>query len=862
MSLQVSARSISAIRSSNNKQIFNQNFSKNSTVKRPPSTRSLLSKSQINSIKNQNIIKKVNEQIEKLNIEVNSPEITKTQIIHQDITKIFEFTGVVIRDNESVPSVFNLLTPALKKIKRSYEKFQELSTELFTTLAVIQNSSFDKNQVLSTSSIRVSRDVFESDWKDFCSVIQNLFNTKPPPQSKEIKIKINSILSSLQYIQITNENRKNPAQHLTEYISYVRSLCNQLYQNIINLFSQQIFPNFESNILASYISNVRTFVEVINNSFSNEFMQSGLLFSDLSRLKSNIYSDCNDIIKSLKLAFHFSHQLYEIKCMNEDLNIKIDEILRKLSGPYIRVFIKDGEVSTEDNPNQQLVCLKELDLGFSSEDHEEEEEKETLESFIRKSRESRGNDSDLYYEAIIKVKNFLKSIYTIIQKKPIVTGDVWEDLHSGVRSIQEFKDRFDEQTKIIKKHEATIKQLNDAMYENEANFKNQKEMYKDKLNEQKIYNEKLLNDYQYLSSKYEELENVLKEKNRTINSLINRGDPLVLRKALIDFGSLFTSQEEKKSFQSMNDQELIEKIRESQSLYISSNQRSIQGYQKSLNEISDKIHTLKDSDDILKSLDNLFLESRSKEKEINELNQKLAEIHQIVEEKSIEIGVKGNQDNNLAHQLKQIINKYESQIEHDKEKFNELDQTCRISNENHQKELMRISDQLHGVILQTNGEIEANSNESINQYIKVIQDKLLSFKEIEQSKTNQNNILTKDINQTLKRLYYLIQIINSNHPDDPIEFVGTNVKEQSLTDAVDNIELMIQHHEQLINKLNLALGNIENELITIDIRLKGILGLKIKRNVEKQTMASLISSIYDHIEQIQDQTEHVNPDDF
>jgi hypothetical protein len=72
-------------------------------------------------------------------------------------------------------------------------------------------------------------------------------------------------------------------------------------------------------------------MKVINEAF----VQSGVMPGDLQRIKSNIFTDCTEILQALKAAFIFPLQMREIQVMKDTAEGELNDC-REAVGPISR----------------------------------------------------------------------------------------------------------------------------------------------------------------------------------------------------------------------------------------------------------------------------------------------------------------------------------------------------------------------------------------------------------------------------------------------------------------------------------------------------------------------------------------------
>lgn len=778
-------------------------------------------------------------------------DISTMLTIKDQIDKVFSMTFKVIKDNDTTPEVLKILEPVVNGVKRTFPVFHKLGTQYFITFATMQESA-KTNQVLSSASVRLARESFVKDWSHFCQTIDNLTTAHPPPHFKEISAKFESIRSSLNYIKMTNENRKNPAIHLTKYINNVQSLCDNLYEQIMNLFSTPTFPNFETDLLSAYITNVKSFLGIINNAFSNEFLQSGVMFFDLARVKSNIFTDCNEIVQSLKSAFAFPVQMGSIQKLKDETNTNINNIVQKLSVPFAVVKPSEKSMARQELQNERTKELRKMD-----EEIEENTDSSPQALF------------DQYSEAVKKVRNFLNSLCEIINSNPIVTDDVWDDLNKALILITKFKNIADDNKNKIKNLNFEIRKINETDKEREMMYTNRKEMFINHADEQNNRYLKLEHEFKILTKKCCELLKIIQDKDKEIEYLKSCGDPLFLKKSLAEIGGAFLNNLNSTQLKTNNDRDLVARVKDIQNKYFQKKCESCTEYEKIFDEMVSKMKQYIETTETKPLLVfNEFFNSYKSIKSQDILHSTLIEedkknLQKIVD--TISIAIKNNNDNENSKTenenicCQKLFPIVESELQKLIESKNNIENSSMKKEENYLKTIRQISSKLSKILNDNREETlipmsEKSFNEIRTQIVDIISTQLRSLRdkkiENDQKETELTNQITKlkqQRNDATQRLANLIKYSNKSVKSEEAIFLKT----------IEATELKHKTNETTIKELEDKMTKLKNEITAINTRLFGVLRKPVENNQENSNENSIIESIYRNIEIIQDQKENL-----
>ncbi|OHT16993.1 hypothetical protein TRFO_41383 [Tritrichomonas foetus] len=801
--------------------------------------------------------------------------------IKSKIDEIFALSNKVIKDNETTPDVEKILGPTLNTIKQSHSTFHKAGTQYFVNFATMQESA-KTNQVLSSASVRIARETFTQDWKMFSNTIDSLTSSHPPPHSKEIIAKFQAVRSSMDYIKNTNENRKYPAKHLSKYITNIQSLCDNLCTNVIDVFTQPSFPNFETDLLTSYITNVKSFLGIINNAFSNDFLQSGVMLFDLSRVKANIFADCNEIILSLKSAFAFPVTMGEIKTLKDEVNVLIQEAIEKLSIPFAVVKPNGAVASQQIASEERKRSINQI----------EEEIAEDMQPIIPPK-------IDEYSDAVKKVRTFVKSIESIIHCKHIYTGNVWDDITEALDQIKIFKQFSDDQAQQIRNLENKINQLNDNDSTKEILYTSRKEVLQNQLKEQLNRYTVLQNEFCAFRTKYDDLQAAYHEKDKNLKFLRESGDAVLLKSGLMDIGKSFLDDDEELNIPyDISEKDLIEKIKELKENYVNKECKYCSQYKNMISNMTCIIKGITNTqdDEPMKVLDSLKITVSNLKNELNSLCRMNSLMKKSLT-KSLNILERQNQnsnenDNETTHENNNISNRnnntdicnksncslsigrmngntsmsqfsekedekklvsiFENEIGNFFKNRQNVENSFHKKEETYLKTLRQISSKL-SKLLQDNKQEElkpmtTSVNEIRNQILDVISSQLRSLRDNLATNQNERNELKNKIDKLMKQREETIKCFS--------HAFGLIFKENS----DEFLEVIIQQVVSINSKLSEDARNfknktnsLKNDIAAINTRLIGVSGNTSNTNISSTD--EIVKLIYKNIEIIQDQKE-------
>ncbi|OHT01860.1 hypothetical protein TRFO_07441 [Tritrichomonas foetus] len=455
-----------------------------------------------------------------------SSDISTMFSIREKIEHLVELSIQVVLDNDTTPEIEAEFEPALRALEHSYPPFHKQGVHYFTTYCSMQESA-KTNQILSSAGVRMPLQAFTQDWKALCGIIDKYTNLNPPPHAKEINSKFKAVRASLDTIRKTNERRKHPTPGITPCITNILALGKSISKNIVDLFSQN-FTEFGSNLFDSLRTDVKSFLKVINEAFSNEFVQSGVMLCDLYRIRSNIFTDCNEIIESLKAAFVFPKQMSEIHILKNTTEGELKRIIEKLSVPFI-IIKPNAEAISELTPPEE----------DSADNYQEEVD---ANNFVERDEIiPQALPKQDYLAACNRIDEFTTNVFDIIDYEIDYSKDTWDNLNEIKHIITNYKNEIDSQRVQIKALNHEIEQLRESNDDNEILFIKKSEALTKandintaRLEKTEIDNAKLVAECEVQKK---EIENLQFE----YSNLRSKGDAVAFRNALVDVGKSLDS---------------------------------------------------------------------------------------------------------------------------------------------------------------------------------------------------------------------------------------------------------------------------------------------------------------------------------
>lgn len=514
--------------------------------------------------------------------------------IRKQITEVIQLINKICIENESTPEIEEEFRPFILAVEQSMPDFFRQAIHYFVTMKKMEDTA-KQNMILSSALVRKPVEQFSADWASFCQILERLSNQKPSPHGHHITMNFLSISHTLDSILQANNKRMHPCTTLSNTIFSIQSLGDSLNDSIVDLFSQPTFPNFEIDLLSTYRHDVKAFLRILTKAFASEFPKSGIQIYDLTCIKSDVFTQVHEILLSLESAFSFHSRLGDAVVIKNEINTALMPLFSELSIEF-RVI----------KPNPEVVI------------QEQEKQTETIQP--RKVIE----------------KDFLTTFCQNVGPK--VGSEVHRDNRKNLLLIEEqvnkLLDTIDKKNKQIEK---LIQKIND-MDSYETLYKTQSTTYNQLLNQRKQENE--INDktIKSLDSQIEELKLRIKNNNQVLNnqeSKISQMRNLINEKFCINI-------ESKESHQ------IIDQI-----IQVLENMKSIDYYEKQINDKETKLNEVNDFFKSITKLDNC---------DLNQQMDRLAFILQKKKEKRIF--------------LKEEIQK---QVENNEQKINEL--TLMIEND-------------------------------------------------------------------------------------------------------------------------------------------------------------------------------------
>ena len=291
------------------------------------------------------------------------------------------------------------------------------------------------------------------------------------------------------------------------------SLANEIHKNIIGVFSQSSFPHFESDLVFSFKTDIKSFIDVVGEAFITEFSQSGIPSHELQKIRMNIQSDCKEIFHTIKCAFEYPDLLKEAIKLKEVIQNEVQYFVTKLNIPFTVVKTDGSEDSSK---------------GQKTSSPEEIEEREKI---IR----SRKTFADM--ESATKfIKGFVKRCSQMIGgAPPPKEGTPWDGLDFIEQKVHELMDAMNEQLELISEQKNSIASLKQEFSERRFEFENRENLIEE-LNTRRAGEIDAANEeIGRLKGRIAELEESAKTEQIRVQGDFDRVRPDLLKEAIVQF---------------------------------------------------------------------------------------------------------------------------------------------------------------------------------------------------------------------------------------------------------------------------------------------------------------------------------------
>ena len=468
------------------------------TITRPTN---LTRSATISQNKNNSPLLKKKENIIQVN-SVHIPEVSKLNEAKEEIDQLETLIKKVISENIVVPQVKSRLDPSIKYIQENFPDFYHDVIAYFKTVSKIQRDAVS-NQVISTYTLKDSLNDFKNGWTKLCNIIDEYSDVNPPPHLEEITNKFKVIQSALDMIHKSNWNQKKRSANVENSVNSMQDLVEHLSETITELFSQPAFPHFETDLCTAFKNNIKSFVSVIMNAFSNDFLACGMRITDIMKIRTNILADCNDIMGVLSAAFLFTDEMKELQKIKNSINVTIGPIIEQVSQPF---SVVKPSVPPESRRPPAAPSSRRLVRDIST--------------------------KQLALELYPKFDHFLNTILPILVPNITLSSDINENLETLQDTVKGMQFSIKRLTRKVNRYEEENEALKQQILEDskihENSTKAMEIRVKTKAEENKT-----------LTQKLKELEhqiNALTQKNDDINKELSeiklRGDPTILRKGI------------------------------------------------------------------------------------------------------------------------------------------------------------------------------------------------------------------------------------------------------------------------------------------------------------------------------------------
>jgi len=274
-----------------------------------------------------------------------------TEIFSLDVKEMLNSCSLVDEIREPLSSLYLLFT---NKSSAFYKQIDQYYLNFYTL-----KESINSNQIISAAQCHPSLRAFKKIWIKISNFIDGNSNMAPLPHDRVINSKFNSIVSSLNIVQKSNERRKHQNKSITQSVLSLQSLITSISAAISNMFTNNNFFS-HNDMFQTYRKDIKSLLNVINQAFSNDFILCGHV-SDINMIRSNIFSECHDIISLLKSAFAFPLQIKALVEKKDEINNLVVPIFQRIDVPFVIIkpdIPTKGENDSDQKPkNNETVII-------------------------------------------------------------------------------------------------------------------------------------------------------------------------------------------------------------------------------------------------------------------------------------------------------------------------------------------------------------------------------------------------------------------------------------------------------------------------------------------------------------------------
>lgn len=522
----------------------------------------------------------------------NASDLHLIQEVRSLFTKLISVSKQVVKNNAYIANIHTELNTLLDNAQKSYSIFYH-EAEIYFNKHHYYRVDTPRPQIICSSSASVPFEEFMKNWILLGKCIDDYASSHPPPHLKQINLKFKSIVSSIEIIKNFNEKRKFPSNSLRKSVDAIESINEKLSESIYELFMQPSFPNFETDLEKSFIDDIESYKQVLSDAFLNEFVQSGVLPTDLTRIKANVMSDCREIIDCIKLSFRFPSTMVDISNMKKSLDEKFEIIKQKLSTPFTVI----APAKTIDGPDHKENICENGENGTNSELSEKSNANFGSTSSPPPKGQTtpiKGNISSTPENNIIM--RYISDLFPFFK----VEGELSPDEFKNI--IIERMTQYDIEKR---NHEIQIKLLNDRIkaekentIDNENICSSKLVLMNQKIKDLEFENEALKAASTKSKGKLKSSENELLKAHSLIEHYASRGDPSTLRNGLLDTLRYIVKSLEISDFEfNDSDEALVKSLKKFTTQILNTTCKECDVKTSYINTICDKIKELSCSHD-------------------------------------------------------------------------------------------------------------------------------------------------------------------------------------------------------------------------------------------------------------------------
>lgn len=723
----------------------------------------------------------------------------------------------LLSETESVSDYF---IPFQKYVNEYFHQLNDLKTPV---------------QKIPIQNLKGATYSFLQKWKEFVRIIELIREKGYASMYTYISIKFRKIDFIINDIVSKQRRDSVHTETLEKRGGCLQSLLHNLKISIRELLLNVKISSLEPDRLDLYINDIKTFSRLYNEAHFQEFPKSGFMQIELSQFKTEVMSECSEIIEALRTSFNLNSDLDKIFHESNEITQSLQKIVNKINLPrtFYTVIAKEKlELSSYDDQNTQSNKTK----GDITKVESFVNQKIVTPSIVGPISASI-NDPEKNIVVCAKLEAFIDSLEDKLLIEKDLEKNVWDRLDSIKNEFFERLSIADQRVKTFKSYQKEIENQGSEIAsmmlesnEKSAQLSKTKREYEEQIELLKKKISDLENENQETLNKIEVKEKLIK-KLRTDND--NKKAQETLNRIGQKMGSLMNNNEHNLEFRK-NDENIqnVDKM----SVFVLERRcqkcREYEEMRKNIRKILEELIGLKEGETVIQAINRLrdeVLKLRDDNARLAEENEKT--MNDIAELKKCLVDVISEANKTMLNVPKSL----------DDKNVQEMCQITRDTFENlrkfHQEELKKLEEKLKGIHNKDLFEI-SNKLNPLSQNSKILSKTRSDYNQEnqihneEEEDNNNKELITSFIKASNYKDFILEQLKLANarmdETDKQLNFCKEllfkvekwmNVQSELSTDNVpidQALEMLMDAIEHKPNPLEKVVNNLQNQLSLID----------------------------------------------